>query len=197
MRAMIAPGAAAVAIAGMIRWASRSSKPPAPREEYMPRLGSQRRLIAKNTISTRPSQKGGMLPMTSEAPIAARSTTVCCREAASTPTATPPTTASTKLAPARIRVLPNLGSSSSTTGLCTMGERPRSPCSARHSHFAYCTWMAWSSPRAWRSWASDWSLAIGPSSARATSPGMSFMVRKITTVMPNSTGTRPSRRWST
>ena len=105
----------------------------------MPRLGSQRRLIAKKTISTRPSQKGGMLPITSEAPIVTRSTTVCCREAASTPTATPPTTASAKLAPARMRVLPNLGRSRSTTGLCTMGESPRSPCRARQSHFTYCT----------------------------------------------------------
>ena len=80
-----------------------------------------------------------MLPTTSEAPIAARSTTVCWRDAASTPTATPPTTARKKLAPARISVLPNLGSSRSTTGLCTIGESPRSPWSARQSHLPYCT----------------------------------------------------------
>jgi hypothetical protein len=91
----------------------------------MPRLGSQRRLMAKNTMSTRPSQKGGMLPTTSEAPIAARSTTVCWRDAASTPTATPPTTARKKLAPARISVLPNLGSSRSTDRLVHDRREPQ------------------------------------------------------------------------
>src|SRR6185503_9616626 len=95
---MIAPGAAAVATAGMIRCRSRSSRPPGPREEYMPRLGSHRRLIAKNTISTSPSQKGGMLPTTSETPMAVRSTAVCGRDAARRPTVTPPTTARAKLA---------------------------------------------------------------------------------------------------
>ena len=162
----------------------------------MPRLGSHRRLIAKKTISTSPSQKGGMLPTTSETPMAVRSTAVCGRDAARRPTVTPPTTARTKLAPARMSVLPNFGSSSSITGLCTIGERPRSPWSARQSHLAYWMWIASSSPSAWRSWASDWSVAMGPSRARATSPGISFIVRKITTEMPNRTGTSPSSRCS-
>ena len=67
-----------------------------------------------------------------------RSIAVLSRAAARTPAAMPAVAARTKLAPARINVLPNFGSSSSTTGWCTMGERPRSPCSARQSHFAYC-----------------------------------------------------------
>src|SRR5207249_2069511 len=122
IRAMMAPGAAAVVTAGSTRWVSRSPRPPAPRVEYIPRLGSQRRSMAKTMMRTRPSQKGGMLPTTSEAPMVARSIAVLSRAAARTPTAMPAVAARTKLAPARINVLPNFGRSSSTTGWCTMGD---------------------------------------------------------------------------
>src|SRR2546427_285062 len=134
IRAMMAPGAAAVVTAGSTRWESRSARPPAPRVEYIPRLGSQRRSMAKTTMRTRPSQKGGMLPTTSEALMVTRSIAVLSRAAARTPAAMPAVAARTKLAPAKINVLPNFGSSSSTTGWCTEGERARAPGRARPRH---------------------------------------------------------------
>ena len=117
MRVMMAAGAAAVVTAGRIRWASRSPNPPSPRDEFMPRLGSQRRWSAKIVISTSSEPEWRHVAHHHRGGHAHRSTALRGRAADSTPSAMPPPAARKKLAPARIIVLPSLGRRMSRTGL--------------------------------------------------------------------------------
>src|SRR5689334_18059549 len=83
------------------------------------------------------------------------------------------------------------------TGNCWRIERPRSPCTARLSHRAYCVGHGSFKPRSCRNLASVSPVAIGPSIASAASPGARWIIMKTTIVAAKRVGTTSANRRAT
>src|SRR6266849_6182565 len=130
-RAMTAAETPASVIDGSTRWVSRSNGPPLPRMSDMPFDGNQPSPSENVRISTRPSQKVGMLLPNRAPSIANRSNAESGRVAEITPADTPSTIDTSMLATARIAVFLNRSSTIVVTGARSSIERPRSPRSAR------------------------------------------------------------------
>ena len=179
---------------GNTRCWSTSTTPPSPRAETMPDDGSRRSVSENTRISTRPSQKLGVLLAVSATSMTARSTSVCGRNAATVPARTPVRLANSIAHAARTSVLAYLDSTSGSTGSLSSSDRPRSPCSARPSQVTYWTGTGRSSPSDWRTSSISCADAFGPASTYAASPGISLRVPNTTTETPNSTKTDAARR---
>src|SRR5437588_556284 len=116
------------------------------------------------------------------------------RAADSVPMLTPTARATARLTEARRSVLRNFGQRILAMGVPMIYERPRSPCITRLSQRPYWKASGRVRPISLRSSATESSVARGPSSARAGSPGTILSVRNTTTVTPKSVGTTAAMR---
>ena len=97
-------------------------------------------------ISMMPVQNTGRLTPVTAMPMLTLSSHVYWRVADTMPAGTPMTSATRARPPVRISVALNRRSTSGKTSRPSGIERPRSPCSTRPSHRAYCTGSGWSRP---------------------------------------------------
>ena len=194
---MMAAGGIAVVNAGRTRCLRRSNRPPSPRMSYMPCTGNHRSCTAKMMTRPRPKTKVGMLAATRVVPIATRSKAAPLRIAEISPTPIPSGIAMISDPVSRIALLRRRSCRRSETSMLLENDRPRSPCSARPSQLRYWTGIGWSRPRYCRNSATVSSVASGPRSALAISPGTSCMHRKTTMDTPSRTGMAPRSRRAT
>ena len=160
----------------------------------MPLTGSHPSHTAKPRISSKASQNWGMEIPSNTTRVSTRSCQPRRCAAAIAPAARPRTVASVNAVAASSKVGPMRSAISSTTGLCSVIERPRSPCNTLPSHMTKRFHSGWSRPSSARNDASASGVAKGPRIASAGSPGSSAIIRNTTSEIPSSTGINWIRR---
>src|ERR1051326_2928822 len=133
---------------------------------------------------------------TTEKPIRQRSSRLPARCAASTPSGTAISTASTIVASASERVGSTRCVISSDTGFLKKKLSPKSPLSPRPAQMKNCWKIGFSSPSLPRISATCSTVAVSPAITAAGSPGVRRSIRNTTTATVASTGTADSSRWA-